>query len=68
MTRTPIFDELYAKYVAGTSARGVVAPSAGAVATTSPEPRHDQFASQYTGRHQTPQWPSDDSQNVSGRG
>ncbi|MFD9700023.1 hypothetical protein [Lentzea sp. NPDC059081] len=54
MTRTPIFDELYAKYVTGTPARDVMTPPAPAPH----EPWQDQTASSYTGRHQTPEWPT----------
>ncbi|HUQ56303.1 hypothetical protein [Lentzea sp.] len=56
MTRTPIFDELYAKYVAGAPARDAAAPMVTAPHESWPDP----VASQYTGRHQTPEWPSSD--------
>ncbi|MFD5827144.1 hypothetical protein [Lentzea sp. NPDC060358] len=57
MMRTPIFDELYAKYVVGTPARdGAASPP-----VPSPQvPWQDQVVPQYTGRHQTPEWPAGD--------
>ncbi|SER75827.1 hypothetical protein SAMN05216188_11540 [Lentzea xinjiangensis] len=58
MTATPIFDELYAKYVAGAPARAATVPCPAAAVSASHEARRDQPASQYSGRHQTPEWPS----------
>ncbi len=58
MSGTPIFDELYAKYVA--VAANVAATVAARPATTPVpvEPQREQPAAQYTGRHQTLVWPS----------
>ncbi|HEX7308179.1 hypothetical protein [Lentzea sp.] len=54
MTRTPIFDELYAKYVMGSPVGEPVTPK-----VTAPlEPWQEQAAVPYTGRHQTPEWPT----------
>jgi hypothetical protein len=66
MSGTPIFDELYAKYVAGAAnvAANVAASVAASVAArpaTAPvpaEPQREQPAAHYTGRHQTLVWPS----------
>ena len=58
MSGTPIFDELYAKYVVASS--GVAGTTAAHSATTPvAEKQHDDRpAAQYTGRHQTLVWPS----------
>ncbi|WP_434445461.1 hypothetical protein [Lentzea sp. E54] len=60
MSATPIFDELYAKYLVGGPANGVTmtAPRAEAGMTAPREPLHDDRASEYAGRHQVPQWPT----------
>ncbi|MGW6445255.1 hypothetical protein [Lentzea sp. NPDC055074] len=52
MTRTPIFDELYAKYVAGPPARDETPAPVTAPAT---EP----LAASYAWTHQAPQWPAE---------
>ncbi|MDX3663126.1 hypothetical protein PV646_38025 [Streptomyces sp. ID05-26A] len=51
MTRTPIFDELYAKYVAGTPTRE--APPITAPVIEPPMP------TSYPWTHQAPQWPTE---------
>ncbi|MET9229936.1 hypothetical protein [Lentzea sp. NPDC003310] len=51
MTTTPIYDELYAKYVAGPSPREDVASVAGAVTAAQAVPFAD--------AHQVPLWPSE---------
>ncbi|WP_189155590.1 hypothetical protein [Lentzea pudingi] len=53
MTRTPIFDELYAKYVAGAPARDVPAPPTTTPAVEPPVP------TSYAWTHQAPQWPAE---------
>ncbi|WP_176960130.1 hypothetical protein [Lentzea jiangxiensis] len=56
MSGTPIFDELYAKYLSGVSAAHVAAPS---VPVTAPrEPTYDQLVPQYAATAEMPEWPS----------
>ncbi|WP_157527989.1 hypothetical protein [Nocardia sp. NRRL S-836] len=58
MSGTPIFDELYAKYVAGAAAASGAVATCPAPPAGAEQPRQDQPAAQYTGRHQTLVWPS----------
>lgn len=53
MTRTPIFDELYAKYVDGTPAREVPAAP---ITTPVVEPP---ASTSYAWTSQAPQWPAE---------
>ncbi|WP_191296101.1 hypothetical protein [Lentzea cavernae] len=57
MTGTPIFDELYAKYVSAAPARAAATPPAPTL-TAPREPRHEQVVPQYAGSFEVPEWPS----------
>jgi hypothetical protein len=58
MSTTPIFDELYAKYVTGAPV-GTKANSHAATAPPALRERHDRAAVEHTPRHTaTPAWPS----------
>ncbi|SEQ92637.1 hypothetical protein SAMN04488000_105121 [Lentzea albida] len=55
MTGTPIFDELYAKYVLATPP---AAPRPETSVVVPREPRYDQVVPQFAGLVDTPVWPS----------